>query len=1127
MGTFRVYAHEALEELRAGLRSSLVPLMFVGLSGYVFLMLCNAQFLRDMGGADVPRNSSLIVFQMTAGQAFWLIFVWAWVFAQVVTRDRQATLHEVVLCAPVSLQGLILARFAGALVLACILGSSSSIGLLLVPVLAALGAFPVEAVGPVPLAAVCWAWLLFVLPSALGLGALYTCAALRTRSSAGSFALAAVVVFLWMAAMVVLRSGDMASSVATLMDVSGFGEAEHQTKLWTPALKARGLMALTQPLLWNRVLWTVLPGALFAGVLLRLDRRSLVLERAQPQRTAEVTVRSKVKQSTLPLSPITEPAWWHSLLLDALWQLKRTVSRWAFVLSLLLWTTVNVGGPFVHLLGHAEGPIEPRPQVVAPFLVQLCYVFSVFLVAGFVGTVVRRDAQSGLGEMIDATPSPVGVRVLASALCAAVVTVVLALTPTLSAYIVVALALPHSFQMWDPLAVNALVAAPALLELCGMTFVIHALVRSAGTAHALSMFAAFVAIVNNEVGIVSYPPGKLGVPGHIALSEIAGFRPWLGALLTLDTFKLALVLLLVALAWAVYPRGTALTLGIRARSTAQRLLGGAGIMALLSAALLGYCGYVLHTRLAVRGDYRPQIVRQQRDAQWETRVAGRAGAFALAAAEIQSALDPQTRTAHTRVQLHGVRAPAGALLGTTPHGMDVLAARVGAASVSVRSELDAFEVPLGACADTGCEVSLDIEIRADGWNLDAAPPWLDSSGVWARAADLVPRLGVDVDRRLRSPQLRQQFGLPAQPIAIAPQASVPASGVMPAGHYRWEVTGLGAGSHTALSGEIDGVLDFALVWLPEGRAIQALDGDLTVWHGATRAQLARDVRDDLRQMQDCVSRHLGRAVPVETLLQAPRGLGDVALHGRVLWMAEEDGWDSAAQGVGRTKRRAAIAHALAASTLAQAADLRTQPGSRWLTEGLAGSVALSCVRERDGLDAFIAWMGRGSDHVAEQLGALDAPIVSLAEDGPAKWVAHYAPLSTLAWAQGRADAQVSARVQQVLDEIRAGRSVRKALARAVGEPDAQLLLGTPFASDMSVQHHADTPDTLEIRGERARWSHGDWEPVSNSLIAIQRFEDDDTPQQLNLPAQLPAARHFTVFDALPSYERSPDDNTWR
>ena len=51
---------------------------------------------------------------MIGGQAIWLLFVWAWLFGQVVARDRTAGLHELVLSAPVSLPALLAGRYLGA-----------------------------------------------------------------------------------------------------------------------------------------------------------------------------------------------------------------------------------------------------------------------------------------------------------------------------------------------------------------------------------------------------------------------------------------------------------------------------------------------------------------------------------------------------------------------------------------------------------------------------------------------------------------------------------------------------------------------------------------------------------------------------------------------------------------------------------------------------------------------------------------------------------------------------------------------------------------------------------------------------------------------------------------------------
>ncbi|MEO1512782.1 MAG: hypothetical protein AAFU70_11970, partial [Planctomycetota bacterium] len=81
---------EARREFRDGLRTPLFRYASLGLIGYLAIVLLSAQYMREMGATNVPRNSAHVVYLMTAGQAFWLIFGWAWIFARAVTRDLDA-----------------------------------------------------------------------------------------------------------------------------------------------------------------------------------------------------------------------------------------------------------------------------------------------------------------------------------------------------------------------------------------------------------------------------------------------------------------------------------------------------------------------------------------------------------------------------------------------------------------------------------------------------------------------------------------------------------------------------------------------------------------------------------------------------------------------------------------------------------------------------------------------------------------------------------------------------------------------------------------------------------------------------------------------------------------------------
>ena len=235
MTTLRFAASEAWYEFRAGCQGPLIPIAVPGLIAYLMLVLLNADYLRDLGATDVPRNSPHLVYLMVSGQAVWLLFVWAWLFAQVVVRDRTAGLHEVVLSAPVSLPALLAGRYVGALGLACVLSLATGMGFVLVPPLGALGVFPPDAVGPQPLFAIGHSLLILILPSAAGLGALFLCAAIRTRALAGPFACAAALMLIWMVAMVVVRGGEANPALASLLDPSAFAEAEEQEARAGPA----------------------------------------------------------------------------------------------------------------------------------------------------------------------------------------------------------------------------------------------------------------------------------------------------------------------------------------------------------------------------------------------------------------------------------------------------------------------------------------------------------------------------------------------------------------------------------------------------------------------------------------------------------------------------------------------------------------------------------------------------------------------------------------------------------------------------------------------------------------------------------------------------------------------------
>ena len=567
---------------------------------------------------------------------------------------------------------------------------------------------------------------------------------------------------------------------------------------------------------------------------------------------------------------------------------------WGTPLALFILAAMGVGGSFVHIVLHADGPLLPRPGLIEPMLIEFFYLVIVFMVAAFVGVMARRDDRPGYGEIADATPAPLGSRVAGRALAAAAVTVVFALTPVLAVWVVTLLAVPDAFSLSDPFLYFGLRLAPALLELCALVLLAHALIRHAGAAHAAGVICAFFIVVNHELGVTSYPPAEIGVPPSITLSEFSGWAPWLDYVLTADLFKLAVAAAILALAWLAWPRGTALTAPLRWRTGMRRCAGGAG---------------------------------------------------ALAAAAVAVAIG-------THRQLH------------------------------------------------------DQLVTVGGYESAAAA-----------------------------------------------------------------------------------------------------------------------TADDVATMRACVAATLGSAPAVGTVLQAPRERGETALYGDLLWLPEHEGWDIAGEALGRWRRRATIAAALAARAMTDGADLRKEPGEDWLRVGVPGWVGLECVRQEDGVDAWLALQARASDRVVEAFGALDSPAVGVAAAGDVPWVREYTPLATVGWVESIDLADAADAVHAVVARVRGGASLADALAEVAGGGTAEALLGPPASSDVLVTQ-ADR--MLDIGGQRWLWRDGGWGPVAGTILVTQRFDDSGDRRRIGpVPTTVDPEAPFTLIDAWPSFERTPSDNVWR
>jgi len=1121
MNPLSIYWAEFRHEVRAGMRGPLFPIAAIGFTLYVLIVITNGNVLRGFGAM---RNSSAIIYQFATFMSIYMFFVWAWVFAQVVVRDRNVNLQENVLSSPISLDKLLFARYLGASFVAFLIGSVIPLSFLLMPIPAWLGMVPPETIGVAPVLPVLLSMFLFVLPAVLGMGALFVSSAIWTRSTVGPFVVAAFLMLIWMLGFLVFNEADINDTMAALLDPTLFTEVDQQIDVLTPDEKNDFLLAVTLPYLLNRLLWFVLPVGLLLFVLRRLKRDDLLLGNSKKMvRDTALKQTSLAVQTREPVTISDKPSWPSALLSEALWHLRLSLQNKGLLLALVILLIMGVGGSIMSVLQNGQGPMVPHVE----HLLSNGGFFSLFTLlalAGFVGALMRRDQRSGFDEMFDATPAPFSTRVVARILSAFFFTVALGLFPVLTIWIVMAIG-GMAIAWWDPLAYTILVDVPALLEISALAVLSHSLIRNAGAAYGVSMMLAFMAFMNHELLLISYPPAQISKSVSISFSSIDSWQPWLSSIISTDLFKLGISLVIVSLAWLLWPRGVDFGFAKRWQMARSRIYSVAP-MAIAGLLLITISGTVLYQKLVVHGEYQSLKNEIAENAAWEKQWWHKANAYSLDGGKVHVKVNPSKRAFTAVWTLNNVKTAKGLLHGNIPHGVEISSAMVEGREVVIDTAYDHFALPLENCPPDGCAVKMTLTAELQGWSADKVQSWLLPSGVWLRAVDVLPTLGVNPDRRLHIPSERAEFGLSELSNNLHRHAMQSTdAAVAPKGSWHWRVEVEDNGVGTQTSGSLNGPLDFAMVWLPDTPK-QTTHNGIEAWHGDEYGQAAKDIIEDVQLMAQCVGDLLGQVPTIRNIIQSPRELGEIKQYGELLWLPENLGWDIDSEGPGRKRRRAAIATALSRNVLLQATNLRTEAGAQWLLSGVSGWVGMECMRRSDGQEAWIAEQDWQASELSKAMGERrDVPIGSVSDASESDWIKPYTALSILNWASIQGTEQTVVIIKSLLKRLQNDEPLPKALAAVAGQQTADSLLGMPMVSDIAL--HVDDKQQAQITAQRWQWHNNGWQLIKPPLEVLQLAGKKTQLLDLQKSAEINTAQDFIVLDSRPSVERTPKDNVWR
>ncbi len=389
-------------ELRRAVRQ---PLVYVFLG--VFALLTFAAVVSDnvrIGGVVgiVHRNAPHVASIYAAILSLFGVLLAAAFFNNAALRDYRFKFNEILFSTPLNKASYFFGRFAAALILATVPLMGVFLGMMLG---AALGPvfnwMPAERFGPSPIGTFFNSYFLFLLPNMLLAGALIFTLASYFRSTVVSFVGALGVIMAYFISQTLMSDIDN-ETIAALADPFGISAYSVDSRYFTPAQKNQQGASFAGLLLQNRLIWMAVSIGIITLSYLGFSFKTRA--RKGKQKKAKKTKKTPQVLSQPVVSQVfgagTTWAQFVSFLNISFWDIIRSnVFRILFFFTFILFIT-NIWGGFEYF-GLQSYPVTYKMLgAIAGNTELFLFIIAVF----FSGELVFRDRESGISEVIDASP---------------------------------------------------------------------------------------------------------------------------------------------------------------------------------------------------------------------------------------------------------------------------------------------------------------------------------------------------------------------------------------------------------------------------------------------------------------------------------------------------------------------------------------------------------------------------------------------------------------------------------------------------------------------------------------------------------------------------------------------------
>ena len=602
-----------LETFRFECRYQLRSPLFLILSMVFFLLAFMLMASEDLSLGGVSGNLNLnaawtVVFTQFFFSMIGMLAAIS-IVSQAITRDYELKTAEILFSTGVSERGFLLGRFVAGCLFGILVGVAALLGTMFATLMPWLDQ---ERLGEFVAAPYLYGLLVVTIPNVFLTSAIFFTVAALSRSMIAAFSLA--VGFFVLNIVVSALTDPEQIQLLALVDPFGISAFAEVSRYWTVFERNSELVPVAGNLLINRVLWVSVGLAALAFTAWRFG---FTLNASPFQRLKR---QKKQVQASPTLVVLPTPTLRVRPLQQFLSQLRidlRGVYKSMPFYAILGFALLNVWGGFQVTTSGLGIPLLPTTSAMLRAIAGGYSLFVLMIVVFFAGELVYRERQTGVAEVLDATPFSNGIMVASKIATLWFVIVALYAVAMLAAVVNQIIGGYHQFEFGLYAIGLFVVQASFFYSLAVLTIFIQ-VVSGNKWLGMLSMVVVFIGFSSLSGFGFEHVLYNFGIPGNaVPHSDMNGYGHYALPLGVLGLYWSLFCVLLVVFAHLMFSRGQTFGVADRLQNARKRLSSATMSVAILTTLFFAATGTWIFYNTNVVNTYYVSDDIEKRQARYE------------------------------------------------------------------------------------------------------------------------------------------------------------------------------------------------------------------------------------------------------------------------------------------------------------------------------------------------------------------------------------------------------------------------------------------------------------------------------------------------------------------------------